>query len=182
MRKEKIKALRILITGARILSSIFIPSFCPLVGFIILLTATYMKLLPWDFKLMLLSAVYIFTIAMPWLGQKLVQRIYGWTHHEMQMQHNRATAYIIKIICYLNRSHYRLHIRLLHNIPFQSTMVALRQHPALRRSNEQPHAPARPHTFTGFRRNCNRNMLRFKRCYSLLTPLSLKKYCPLFRV
>lgn len=101
MSKEKIKALRLLITGARILSSIFIPSFCPLVGFIIMLTATYMSLLPWDFKLMVLSAVYIFTVAMPWLGQKLAQRIYGWTHHEMQMQHHRATAYVIKIVCYI---------------------------------------------------------------------------------
>ena len=101
MSKEKIRALRLLITGARILSSIFIPSFYPLVGFVILLTATYMSLLPWDFKLMVLAAVYIFTIAMPWFGQKAVQRIYGWTHHEMHMQHNRATAYIIKIVCYI---------------------------------------------------------------------------------
>lgn len=101
MSKEKIRTLRLLITGARILSCIFIPSFYPLVGFIILLSATYMSLLPWDFKLMVLSAVYIFTIAMPWLGHKMVQRIYGWTHHEMHLQHNRAIAYIIKIICYL---------------------------------------------------------------------------------
>ena len=101
MSKEKIRILRLLITGARILSCIFIPSFYPLVGFIILLSATYMSLLPWDFKLMVLSAVYIFTIAMPWLGFKMVQRIYEWTHHEMHLQHNRAIAYFINIICYL---------------------------------------------------------------------------------
>ncbi len=101
MSKEKIRAIRIIIAAAHILSGIFVPSYYPFVGFAILFTATYMSLLPLDFKLMVLGTVYIFTIAMPWLGGKMVRRIYGWTHHQMHMQHHRATAYVIKIICYI---------------------------------------------------------------------------------
>lgn len=86
---------------AQLLSIIFKPSFYPLVGFIILFTFTYLNILPWQFKLWVLSAVYIFTIALPYLLIFITRKIYRLSKQEMYMQHRRNVVYGINIICYV---------------------------------------------------------------------------------
>lgn len=86
---------------ARLLSAIFRPSFYPTLGFLILFTMTYMNLMPWEFKLWVLSAVYIFTIALPYLLIFITRKFNGWTKKDMYMQHRRYIVYSINIICYI---------------------------------------------------------------------------------
>ena len=49
--------MRTLILAARILSSVFRPTYYPLVGFFILFTFTYMSVVPWQYKACVLGVV-----------------------------------------------------------------------------------------------------------------------------
>ncbi len=90
-----------LILLAKILSMVFAPFYLPLVGLIILLLFTYLSLLPWLYKLVLLAVVYIFTIFLPTMLIRLYQKWGGWTHHEMGKRERRVVPYAISILCYL---------------------------------------------------------------------------------
>lgn len=85
---------------ARIFSSIFRPMFYPTVGFIILFTLTYLSLLPWGFKLMVLAMVYVFTVCLPAVGIFIYRKLHGWDLHELRQQHKRAVPYGISLLCY----------------------------------------------------------------------------------
>lgn len=87
---------------AQLLSAIFRPSFYPLVGFIILFTLTYLNLLPLRFKLWVLSAVYIFTIALPFLLIFITRKVNRWSKRDMYLQHRRYLVYSINIISYVS--------------------------------------------------------------------------------
>ena len=60
MTKEK----NIILT-ARVMSMTFTPFYLPLVGLIALFLFSYMSLMPWQFKLIVLTMVYFFTILLP---------------------------------------------------------------------------------------------------------------------
>lgn len=101
-----------LLIGARILSSVFRPTYYPVVGFAILFTLTYLSLLPWTYKLWIISLVYIFTVGMPMLGIYIYRKMHGWTAAELRAQHRRTTPYIINILSYLTCLHFvsQLHL------------------------------------------------------------------------
>ena len=84
------------------LSTVFQPAFYPLVGFIILFTFTYMSMLPWELKLWVLIAVYLFTIAIPYVMTFLIRKTNGWSKHDLHQQHRRYIVYFINIISYLS--------------------------------------------------------------------------------
>lgn len=90
-----------MLVAARLLSSLFRPTYYPIVGFALLLMFTYMSLLPWSFKLWLLAMVYILTIGIPLAGTQVIRHINGWKQHELRMQGKRTAAYILNIVCYL---------------------------------------------------------------------------------
>jgi len=85
---------------ARLLSSIFRPTYYPTVGAVILLTMTYLSLLPWNFKLALLAVVYLFTIVLPSAGVYIYRRIHGWDAYELRKRHKRLVPYAIHLTCY----------------------------------------------------------------------------------
>lgn len=87
---------------AQLLSAIFRPSFYPLVGYLILFTFTFLNLLPWDFKLWVLSAVYIFTIALPYILIFITRKINRWSKRDLYQQKHRYIVYCINIICYIS--------------------------------------------------------------------------------
>lgn len=95
-----------LLITANTLSNIFRPTFFPTVGMIILLTLSYLSLLPWSIKAWLLSMVYVFTIAMPVLlcwGYRLVaQRFFS----VFSQKHKRTGPYCIHLLCYVACMHY----------------------------------------------------------------------------
>lgn len=83
-----------------LLSEIFRPSFFPLVGFAILFTITYLNMLPWQFKLWVLSAIYIFTIAIPFSLIYVIRKFNGWSKDDIYKQKRRSIVYCINIISY----------------------------------------------------------------------------------
>ena len=85
---------------ALILSSVFHPAFYPLVGFIILFTLTYLRMLPWFFKLWVFAAVYIFTVALPYVILMFIRKANGWKRMDLYRQHRRSTVYLTNILCY----------------------------------------------------------------------------------
>lgn len=85
---------------AILLSNIFHPTFYPLVGFILLFTLTYLGMLPWFFKLWVFVAVYVFTIALPYVILLGVRKANGWRHIDMYRQHRRSIVYLTNILCY----------------------------------------------------------------------------------
>lgn len=88
------------INTSRVLSSIFRPAYYPTVGFIILLSMTYLSLLPWVFRLWLLGMVYIFTVSIPSLGVFIYRKLHGWSLLELRKQKRRLVPYSIHLLCY----------------------------------------------------------------------------------
>lgn len=89
------------LTLARTVSLIFRPSYYPTVAFAVLLTVTYLSLLPWRFKLWLLAVVYLFTVLIPWVGVVLYRKAHGWSAAELSRRHRRFVPYILHIVSYL---------------------------------------------------------------------------------
>jgi hypothetical protein len=90
-----------IIYTARVVSLIFTPFYLPLVGLVILFSFSYMNLLPWEYRLMVMSLVYFFTILLPTFLIHLYRRIQGWTRMELGHKRRRIVPYMISIICYL---------------------------------------------------------------------------------
>ena len=86
---------------ARTVSLIFRPSYYPTVAFAVLLTVTYLSLLPWSFKLWLLAVVYLFTVLIPWVGVMLYRKAHGWSTAELSRRHRRFVPYLLHIVSYL---------------------------------------------------------------------------------
>ncbi len=86
---------------ARMLSNVFRPVYYPILGFGLLFTLTYTSLLPWEFKLWILSIVALFTIFIPWALHRLYRRIHGWHPTELRLRHRRYVPYAINVICYV---------------------------------------------------------------------------------
>ena len=89
------------LTLARTVSLIFRPSYYPTVAFAVLLTVTYLSLLPWSFKLWLLAVVYLFTVLIPWVGVMLYRKAHGWSTAELSRRHRRFVPYLLHIVSYL---------------------------------------------------------------------------------
>lgn len=90
---------------ARILSSVFRPSYYPTVAVLILILFSYLSIFPWSFKLWLLALVYVFTFCLPALGIFIYRRLHGWSRYELRKRHKRIVPYIISICCYLCLMH-----------------------------------------------------------------------------
>lgn len=90
-----------IIRTARIFSAIFRPYYMPVVGFIGLFSFTYLSLLPFNFKLFILLAIYCFTILIPQICIFCYRKINGWAPHQIRIQTNRTIPYAISIISYV---------------------------------------------------------------------------------
>ncbi|HIY36099.1 MAG TPA: phosphatase PAP2 family protein [Candidatus Paraprevotella stercorigallinarum] len=90
-----------IIRTARVFSAIFRPYYMPVVGFIGLFSFTYLSLLPFNFKLFILLAIYCFTILIPQICIFCYRKINGWAPHQIRIQANRTIPYAISIISYV---------------------------------------------------------------------------------
>lgn len=104
--------MKVFIVLARILSTVFRPVYYPTVGIIILLTSTYLVLLPWRFRLAILGLVYVFTVAIPACATYIYRRIYKLRRHELRHQQKRWVPYIIYLICYISCMQVMMALRL----------------------------------------------------------------------
>lgn len=90
-----------IILTARLLSIVFRPFYLPLVGLITLFVFSYMRILPFTYKLTLTTLFYLFTILIPTLLIYFYRRYRGWTHTQlMSTRERRMIPYLIAIICY----------------------------------------------------------------------------------
>lgn len=89
-----------LILTAQVVSIIFTPWYLPLLGFVLLLTFSYLNVLPWTLKLMMIGLVYLFTVLLPYWSVFAYRRVNGWTRHEMSQKERRIIPYVLSIVCY----------------------------------------------------------------------------------
>ena len=89
-----------IILAARVLSMVFTPFYLSLVGFIALFTFSYLSLMPWAYKLTVLTLVYLFTILIPTLLIHFYRNYHGWTLIELGKKERRVVPYLLSIVSY----------------------------------------------------------------------------------
>lgn len=91
---------RHIILAARVLSLVFTPFYLPLLGLGLLFMFSYLSLLPFAYKALVIGLVYIFTILLPTLLIHIYRRHQGWTLMELGVKERRMVPYVISIACY----------------------------------------------------------------------------------
>ena len=89
-----------LILISRMVSMLFTPFYLPLVGLLALFIFSYMSLLPWAYKLVVLTMVYFFTVLLPTILIHVYRRYQGWNLIELGHRERRMVPYVISILCY----------------------------------------------------------------------------------
>ncbi len=89
-----------IILTARIMSIIFTPFYLPILGLIVLFLFSYLSILPWAYKLQVLTLVYLFTILLPTFMIHFYRRYQGWNLIELGHRERRMVPYAISILCY----------------------------------------------------------------------------------
>lgn len=92
---------RKLIWMAKGISGIFNPFIIPFGAFFILFLFSYLKMLPFQYKLIVLGVVYCFTILMPMITIYLFQKINGWGVQELSDREKRFVPYGLTILAYV---------------------------------------------------------------------------------
>lgn len=88
-------------TIAQLLVAVFRPDFYPLVGYTLLFTLSYLHILPWQFKMWVLSTVCLFTILLPFLLIWTAREIGRLSGNDKYLQQHHYIVYAINIICYV---------------------------------------------------------------------------------
>jgi len=89
-----------IILTARIISMVFTPFYLPLVGLMALFMFSYLGLMPWGYKLQVLTMVYLFTILLPTILIHLYRKHHRLTLTELGHKEARMVPYVISILCY----------------------------------------------------------------------------------
>lgn len=89
-----------IILTARVLSLLFTPFYLPLVGLAALFFLSYMRVLDFRYKAIILLMVYLFTVLLPTLLIHLYRRYQGWNPIELGHKERRMVPYVISILCY----------------------------------------------------------------------------------
>ena len=115
MRREKT-----IILTARVVSLVFTPFYLPIVGLIALFTLSYLRQMPWPYKLQVLIMVYLFTILLPTVLIHLYRRYQGWTLIQLGNKERRMVPYVISILCYFACAYWMDYLHIPH---FMSNIV-----------------------------------------------------------
>lgn len=91
---------RKLIKTAKVLSALFMPLYAPLWVFFGLFLFSYMRMLPWGYKLIVLAVVYFFTVFVPTMGITAFRLFKRWTHLELSHREHRHMPYILTLVSY----------------------------------------------------------------------------------
>ena len=122
MSEKSISREKAIILTARVISMLFTPFYLPLVGLMALFMFSYLGLMPWGYKLQVLTLVYLFTILLPTVLIHLYRRYQGWTLIELGHKERRAVPYVISILCYF----FCVYLMDMMHIPhFMGTIVAV---------------------------------------------------------
>ena len=97
MEEQHIVADRTLIRTARVISAIFTPFSIPFLAFLILFLFSYLRIMPIQYKLIVLGVVYCFTILMPTLTIFLFRKINGFSPEDLGERKRRFMPFLLTI-------------------------------------------------------------------------------------
>lgn len=100
MEEQHIVADRTLIRTARVISAIFTPFSIPFLAFLILFLFSYLRIMPIQYKLIVLGVVYCFTILMPTLTIFLFRKINGFSPEDLGERKRRFMPFLLTITSY----------------------------------------------------------------------------------
>lgn len=95
------RKIRHLISLSKVVSAVFNPFYFTFVAFVLLLTCTYLRILPLFYKVYILSVIFFFTILLPMLGIFLYGKIMKHPKGYLRKRENRLTPYAITLLSYL---------------------------------------------------------------------------------
>ena len=101
MEEQHIVADRTLIRTARVISAIFTPLSIPFLAFLILFLFSYLRIMPIQYKLIVLGVVYCFTILMPTLTIFLFRKINGFSPEDLGERKRRFMPFLLTITSYV---------------------------------------------------------------------------------
>ena len=121
VEEQHIVADRSLIRTARVISAIFTPFSIPFLAFLILFLFSYLRIMPIQYKLIVLGVVYCFTILMPTLTIFLFRKINGFSPEDLGERKRRFMPFLLTITSYV------FCLVMLHrlNIPWYMTGIIL---------------------------------------------------------
>ena len=101
VEEQHIVADRSLIRTARVISAIFTPFSIPFLAFLILFLFSYLRIMPIQYKLIVLGVVYCFTILMPTLTIFLFRKINGISPEDLGERKRRFMPFLLTITSYV---------------------------------------------------------------------------------
>ena len=99
--EEHIIADKTLIRTAKVISAIFTPFSIPFLAFLILFIFSYLRIMPIQYKLIVLGVVYCFTILMPTLTIFLFRKINGFSPEDLGERKRRFMPFLLTITSYV---------------------------------------------------------------------------------
>ena len=101
VEEQHLVADRTLIRTARVISAIFTPFSIPFLAFLILFLFSYLRIMPIQYKLIVLGVVYCFTILMPTLTIFLFRKINGFSPEDLGERKRRFMPFLLTITSYV---------------------------------------------------------------------------------
>jgi hypothetical protein len=101
VEEQHIVADRSLIRTAWVISAIFTPFSIPFLAFLILFLFSYLRIMPIQYKLIVLGVVYCFTILMPTLTIFLFRKINGFSPEDLGERKRRFMPFLLTITSYV---------------------------------------------------------------------------------
>ena len=89
-----------IIIASRVVSMVFTPFYLPTLGLLALFSFSYLSLLPFQYKAIVIAIVYFFTILLPTLLIHVYRRHQHWNLIELGQRERRMVPYVLSILCY----------------------------------------------------------------------------------
>lgn len=101
IEREHIIADKTMLRVARVTSMVFTPFSIPFLSFLVLFLFSYLRIMPMQYKLIVLGIVYCFTILTPTITIFLFRKINGFGSKEMSERKKRYVPILLTIISYV---------------------------------------------------------------------------------
>lgn len=92
---------RLLLRSAKLISALTSPFYLPVLAFLLVFSFSHLRLLPWEYKGIVIGMVYFFTALLPRTLIFLYVKISGWRHRELNQQEHRYMPYALSIFSYI---------------------------------------------------------------------------------
>ena len=109
-----------IIIASRVVSMVFTPFYLPTLGLLALFSFSYLSLLPFQYKAIVIAIVYFFTILLPTLLIHVYRRHQHGNLIELGQRERRMVPYVLSILCYFTCVYI---MRSLHIPHFMSSIV-----------------------------------------------------------